>query len=54
MPLYEFFCEKCNKEVSLTLTISERDKGDFKCPDCGSKNLQPQMATFFSKTSRKS
>ena len=54
MPQYDFYCEKCNKEVSLTLTFSEREKGDFTCPHCGGKNLQPQMATFFSKTSRKS
>ncbi|MBI4610063.1 MAG: zinc ribbon domain-containing protein [Candidatus Rokubacteria bacterium] len=54
MPQYDFFCEKCSKEVSLTLTFSEREKGDFQCPQCGGKNLQPLMATFFSKTSRKS
>jgi len=30
MPLYEFFCDKCKKEVSLTLSISEREKAfDF-------------------------
>ncbi len=54
MPLYDFYCEKCQKEVSLTLTISEREKGEFKCPHCGGASLQPLMATFFSKTSRKS
>jgi len=45
MPLYEFFCDKCKKEVSLTLSISEREKGEAKCP---------QVGMFFSKTSRKS
>ena len=54
MPSYEFFCEKCNKEVILTLTISERDRGEYKCPGCGGKALQPLMGAFFSKTSRKS
>ena len=54
MPSYEFFCEKCNKEVTLTLTISERDRGEYKCPGCGGKTLQPLMGAFFSKTSRKS
>ncbi len=34
MPLYEFFCDKCQKEVSLTLSISEREKGETKCPQC--------------------
>jgi putative FmdB family regulatory protein len=54
MPHYEFFCEKCKKEVTLTLTISERERGSYKCPSCGGKKLQPLMGAFFSKTSRKS
>jgi putative FmdB family regulatory protein len=54
MPLYEFRCEKCDKEVSLTLTIGEREGGKVTCPHCGSTDLQPLLATFFSKTSRKS
>ncbi len=53
MPHYEFYCEKCRKEVTMTLSISERERGDCKCPECGSKHLQPLMGTFFSKTSRK-
>ncbi len=54
MPLYEFFCHKCQKEVSLTLSISEREKGEAKCPQCGSSQMRPLVGTFFSKTSRKS
>ena len=54
MPLYEFFCEKCKKEVSLTLSISEREKGEAKCPQCGHRQLRPLVGPFFSKTSRKS
>lgn len=53
MPHYEFYCEKCKKEVSITLTIGERERGGYGCPDCGSKELSPLMGTFFSKTSRK-
>ncbi|PYN20394.1 MAG: zinc ribbon domain-containing protein [Candidatus Rokuibacteriota bacterium] len=54
MPLYEFFCDTCQKEVSLTLSISEREKSEAKCPQCGRRDLRPLMGTFFSKTSRKS
>lgn len=54
MPLYEFFCDKCQKEVSLTLSISEREKGEAKCPQCDSRDMRPLIGTFFSKTSRKS
>ncbi|HET7876068.1 MAG TPA: FmdB family zinc ribbon protein [Methylomirabilota bacterium] len=54
MPLYEFYCEKCKKEVSMTLTIGERERGEYKCPACGGKKLQPLLGTFFTQTSRKS
>ena len=53
MPLYEFFCVRCNKEIALTLTIKERQGGKVKCPDCRAE-LEPRMATFYSKTSKKS
>jgi putative FmdB family regulatory protein len=53
MPHYEFHCEQCKKDVALTLTIGERERGDYKCPGCGTKKLQPLMATFFTQTSRK-
>jgi putative FmdB family regulatory protein len=53
MPNYEFYCEKCRKEVALTLTMGERDRGQYQCPGCGSKELQPLMGAFFARTSRK-
>jgi len=54
MPLYEFYCDKCQKEVSLTLPLSEREKGQAQCPECGSRDMRPLVGPFFSKTSRKS
>lgn len=54
MPHYEFHCERCKKEVALTLSIGARERGEYKCPGCGGKQLQPLMGTFFSQTSRKS
>ena len=53
MPVYEYFCEGCRKEVTRTMSISEHDKG-AACPDCGSRKMQPLVGAFFSKTSRKS
>jgi putative FmdB family regulatory protein len=53
MPQYEFFCQTCQKEVAMALSIGERERGEYRCPDCGGKSLQPLMGTFFSKTSRK-
>ena len=54
MPLYEFYCDKCKREVSLTMTISEHDKGNAACPQCGSREMRPLVGTFYSKTSKKS
>lgn len=52
MPLYEFMCPRCKKQVALTLTIKERESG-ATCPECGGP-LEPLLAAFYSKTSKKS
>jgi putative FmdB family regulatory protein len=53
MPLYEFFCDRCQKEVAITQSMSEHAQGAV-CPTCGSRDMRPLVGTFFSKTSRKS
>lgn len=54
MPLYEYYCPTCQREVSVTMSMSERDKGVAACPQCGRRDLTPLVGSFFSKTSRKS
>ena len=54
MPLYEYFCEKCAKEVTLTMSISEHDRAKAACPQCGGTQLRPLVSTIFTQTSRKS
>lgn len=54
MPHYEFYCEKCRKEVTLTLSIGERERAEYRCPGCGGKALQPLIGTVFTQTSKKS
>jgi putative FmdB family regulatory protein len=53
MPLYEYFCEKCQREVTIPMTISQHDKGGAACPQCGSSQLRQLMGTIFTQTSRK-
>jgi putative FmdB family regulatory protein len=53
MPLYEYFCNGCQKEVAVTQSMSEH-AGGAACPSCGSRDMRPLVGTFFSKTSRKS
>ena len=54
MPLYEYFCEKCHKEVTIPMSVSQHEKGGVTCPGCGSAALRPQLGTVFTQTSRKS
>ena len=54
MPVYEYYCDKCDREVMLTLTISQHEKGKIECPQCGGKALRPLLSAFMSQTSKKS
>ncbi len=37
MPHYEFYCERCKKEVALTLSIGQRERGDYKMKEEGAE-----------------
>jgi putative FmdB family regulatory protein len=54
MPTYDFLCQKCQKEFTVTMSVKEREAAAPKCPGCGSTELEPQMGGFFAKTSKKS
>jgi putative FmdB family regulatory protein len=54
MPVYEYYCDNCRRDVSITLSISEHDKATAACPQCANTTLRPLVSTFFSQTSRKS
>ena len=42
MPIYEYHCDKCDREITVTLMISQHEKGKIECPKCGSKAATPQ------------
>jgi putative FmdB family regulatory protein len=54
MPVYEFLCQTCRKEFTLTLTIRERGEAKPTCPACGSQEVETIFSSVFAKTSRKS
>ncbi|MBI3951312.1 MAG: zinc ribbon domain-containing protein [Acidobacteria bacterium] len=54
MPVYDYRCGKCSKKFSLTMTISDHDKRNVKCPKCGSRKVEQQVAAFYAVTSKKS
>ncbi len=54
MPTYDFRCEKCNKDFSLTMSISEYDSKKVRCPGCKSTRVKQQITPFQTVTSKKS
>ncbi len=48
MPIYEFHCEKCEKDSEI-LIRSQNWEGTT-CPHCGSKKLAKKFSTFASST----
>lgn len=54
MPVYEFKCEKCNKNFSLMMSISEYEKTKFRCPKCKSTKVKQKITAFQTVTSSKS
>ena len=54
MPTYEYLCEKCAKNFSVTMHIAEHDKGGMTCPECKGTSVVQQFTAFYAKTSRKS
>lgn len=54
MPVYDYLCNDCHKEFETVLTLDEHDHDKVKCPHCGSKNVEQEMAAFFAVTSKKS
>ena len=47
MPIYEYYCPKCDKEFELRRTISMSESKAL-CPSCGSKS-QKLVSSFASK-----
>ena len=46
MPIYEFVCDKCNKD-SEVLVRSANWEGT-QCPHCGSRKLRKKLSVFAS------
>ncbi len=54
MPVYDYICNDCHKSFETVLTLNEHDHQEIKCPRCGSKNVEQEVAAFFAVTSKKS
>ncbi len=45
MPVYEYHCDNCRREVEVTQSISEHGKGNVACPKCGNTALRPLVSS---------
>ncbi len=55
MPVYEYFCEACQKEFEVVLTLNEHEhENKITCPKCKSHKVHQIAAAFTAVTSRKS
>ncbi len=54
MPTYEYRCSKCGKVFERSEYVAEHEKSHPSCPKCNCKQVQPVLADFFAKTSKKS
>lgn len=55
MPVYEFFCTRCQKPFTAEMHVKEHDTEVAVCPECGRRDeVQRRMSSFTAKTTRKS
>ncbi len=54
MPTYEYRCKKCGKSFERSEHIAEHEKSHPLCPKCRSAQVEPVLADFYAKTSKKS
>jgi len=55
MPVYEFFCRRCEKAFTAVMHVVEHDTGVVECPECHRKDeVEKRLSSFMARTSRKS
>ncbi len=54
MPTYMYRCEKCQKDFSRIMSLSEYATEQVTCPKCQGSEVKQQLTEFIAKTSRKS
>lgn len=55
MPLYEFFCRRCEKPFAEVMHVEEHEVEVPECPKCHRKDqVEKRLSTFTAVTSRKS
>ncbi len=55
MPVYEFYCRRCDEPFTAVMHVVEHEDHVPKCPECRRKDkVEKRLSTFAAVTSRKS
>ena len=54
MSQYLYHCQDCDKEFTQNLHISDVEKTEIKCPNCGGKRVHQLVSAFSAVTAKKS
>jgi len=55
MPVYEYFCRRCEKPFTAEMHVSEHETQVAECPECHRKeDVEKRLSTFSAVTSHKS
>ncbi len=55
MPVYEYFCRRCEEAFVEAMHVAEHEKAVPRCPRCEKKDrVEKRMSSFTAVTSRKS
>ena len=55
MPVYEYYCRRCEKRFTATMHVAEHEQDVPECPECHQKDLvEKRLSTFSPMTSHKS
>ncbi len=55
MPVYEYFCRRCEQVFVETMHVADHEKAPPRCPKCEKKDkVEKRRSAFTAVTSRKS
>jgi putative FmdB family regulatory protein len=54
MPTYEYRCKQCGHVFERSEHVAEHEKSHPPCPKCRNQEVEPVLADFYAKTSKKS
>ena len=54
MPMYDYKCLDCGKELLVVLTLKQHESNKVACPKCSGSKMQQLYTSFVAHTTKKS